>query len=161
MGSEICLPHPLLCPPRHPPPTWDPAQEGGGEGSGGWPSWELRVGHGQPPRVGMPGRAWPSIYLPCLFLSSYTNPPLLKKKRERSEGATNHVAESRCLSSVVGVTSKPPNSKFPLPRPFRDGEIPPLPNQGQPWWGESSSPVPFTPAQETEQVFSFSLTALL
>lgn len=44
------------------------------------------------------------------------------------------------------MTSKPPSSKFPLPGPFSDGELTALPSQGQPRWGESSSPIPYPPA---------------
>ena len=105
----------------------------------GWPSWELRVGHGQPPRVGMPGHAWPRIYLPCLFLSSYTNPRLLKKKEQGQRELQTTWQSLRVplfsgqrIFFEVGATSKPPNSQFLLPRPFRDRELTPLPNQGQP-----------------------------
>lgn len=151
MGSEICLPRPLLCSHCATPPTPRPQlgtllKRVGARGQvaypspHGWPSWQLRVGHGQPPRVGMPGHAWPSIYLPCLFLSSYTNPPFLKKKKEKGQRELQTTWQSlrvplfsgQRILFEVGVTSKPPNSKFPLPRPFRDRELPPLPNQGQP-----------------------------
>lgn len=137
---------PLRHPPHPPPPTWDPAQEGGGERSGGLsiPTWLAKLAvEGGPwtaAKGGMPGHAWPSIYLPCLFLSSYTNPPFLKKKKEKGQRELQTTWQSlrvplfsgQRILFEVGVTSKPPNSKFPLPRPFRDRELPPLPNQGQP-----------------------------
>lgn len=90
----------LLLPPA--PPTWDPAQEGGGEGSGGLsiPTWLAKLGAEGGPWTATKGGdaraclAQNILALPIPF-QLHKPSPSGKKKRTRSEGATNHVAESQ------------------------------------------------------------------
>lgn len=86
---------------RPPPPTWDPAQEGGDERSGGLsiPTWLAKLAvEGGPWTAAKGGDARACLAQRILALPvpfQLHKPSLSKKKRKRSEGATNHVAESQ------------------------------------------------------------------
>lgn len=86
---------------RPPPPTWDPAQEGGDERSGGLsiPTWLAKLAvEGGPWTAAKGGDARACLAQHILALPvpfQLHKPSLSKKKRKRSEGATNHVAESQ------------------------------------------------------------------
>lgn len=138
---------PLRHPPHPPPPTWDPAQEGGGERSGGLsiPTWLAKLAVEGGPWTAAKGgdaRACLAQHILALPVPFQLHKPSLSEKKKKEKGQRElqttwqslrvPLFSGQRILFEVGVTSKPPNSKFPLPRPFRDRELPPLPNQGQP-----------------------------
>lgn len=86
---------------------------------------------------GMPG---PDYTCPAYSFPVTQTLPFWKKKKEQGQRELQTTWQSlrvplfsgQRILFEVGVTSKPPSSKFPLLSPFRDRELTPLPNQGQP-----------------------------